>query len=60
MRYMLIQEYYNSEMNFPIVMIKKLNAVEEVPLKQYSDMKGEIELSKALRELERYGVAQIA
>lgn len=52
-RNMLIQEYYNNEKNFPTVMFSKLNAVEEIPLKQYSEIADEIELRQALQELEQ-------
>ena len=46
------QEYYDNRRDFPIGMLKKLNAVEEIPLKQYSELRYEIELRKALDELE--------
>nr|WP_302660414.1 hypothetical protein [uncultured Clostridium sp.] len=52
LRNILIQEYYDNRRDFPIGMLKKLNAVEEIPLKQYSELRYEIELRKALDELE--------
>lgn len=49
-RNMLIQEYYNSKVNFPVVMLKKLNAVSEIELKQYS----EIEAQEVEKQEEEY------
>lgn len=50
-RNILIQEYYGNEMNFPSVMLKKINAVEEIPLKQYSEIAKDIEVNMTLQEL---------
>lgn len=54
LRNILIQEYYDNRRDFPIGMLRKLNAVEEIPLKQYSELQYEIELTKALEELNNY------
>ena len=59
-RFMLMQEYYNNKINMPKAMFNKLNSVHKADgngvLKQYSDIKEDIEVNEALKEInEIYG-----